>query len=111
MIAIGGEAGDMIGFNMTDGTVLVVGNGGIRAGAGMHGGTIAILGPAPPPVLPSFRFDRTTQPEKLGLVLRALRDKGLRKDDSLLADEVDVYVGDLVASGSGEIYLRHVDAS
>ncbi len=32
-------------------------------------------------------------------------------DESLLPAEVDVCVGDLVAEGSGEIYLRHLDAS
>jgi len=110
MIAIGGAAGDMIGFNMTDGTVLVVGDAGIRAGAGMHGGTIGMFGPTRPPVLPSFRFDRATQPKKLALVLRELRDKGLRIDETLLPVEVDVYVGDLVESGTGKIYLRHLDA-
>ncbi len=44
-------------------------------------------------------------------MLRDLRDKGLRLDESLLPPEVDVYVGDLVAEGTGEICLRHVDAS
>lgn len=111
IISIGGAAGDMIGFNMTDGTALVLGDSGIRAGAGMHGGTIGLLGPTPPPVLPSFRLDRTTPPDKLVLLLRELRGLGLRMDESLLPAEVDVYVGDLVAEGSGEIYLRHAPAS
>jgi formylmethanofuran dehydrogenase subunit C len=106
-IAIGGAAGDMIGFNMTDGTIIVLGDAGIRAGAGMHGGTIAMFGPTRPPVLPSFRFDRTAEPEKLVTILRELRDKGLRLDESLLPTEADVYAGDLVADGSGEMYLRH----
>jgi formylmethanofuran dehydrogenase subunit C len=107
-IAIGGEAGDMLGFNMTDGTILVIGNCGIRAGAGMHGGTIGLFGPEPPPVLPSFRFDRTTRPEKLQLALHAVRQQGLRVDESLLPDEVDVYIGDLVAEGNGEFSLRRL---
>ena len=107
VIAIGGDAGDMLGFNMADGTILVIGNSGIRAGAGMRGGTIALLGPAPPPVLPSFRLDRTCCPEGIAVVLRELRDKGLRFDESQLPAEVDVYGGDQVAEGTGEIYLRH----
>jgi formylmethanofuran dehydrogenase subunit C len=110
-IAIGGAAGDMLGFNMTDGTVFVLGDCGIRAGAGMHGGTIALLGPTPPPVLPSFRFDRTTNPAKLVLTLRDLNDAGLQFDAARLPAETDVYVGDQVADGNGEIYLRHVDGS
>lgn len=111
IIAIGGTAGDMIGFNMTDGTVIVLGNSGIRPGAGMHGGTIALLGPTPPPILPSFRLDRTTQPEKLVEVLRGLREKGLRMDESALPAEVDVYVGDMIESGNGEICLCRVGDS
>jgi formylmethanofuran dehydrogenase subunit C len=107
-IAIGGAAGDMLGFNMTDGTILVIGNGGIRPGAGMHGGTIAVLGPAPPPVLPSFRFDRTTQSENFASALRDLRDKGWRLDESLLPAQLDIYVGDLIEEGTGEIHLPHV---
>jgi formylmethanofuran dehydrogenase subunit C len=104
-IAIGGAAGDMLGFNMTDGTILVMGDCGIRPGAGMHDGTIGLFGPTPPPLLPSFRLDRPTQPDKLPAMLRELRDKGLRFDESRLPTEVDVYVGDMVADGDGEVYL------
>jgi formylmethanofuran dehydrogenase subunit C len=119
-IAIGGNAGDMIGFNMTDGTILVVGDAGIRAGAGMRGGTIAMLGPTPSPVLPSFRFDRTCSAgtghenpadrgqRPLNVMLRELQGKGLRLDESKLPELVDVYVGDLVADGSGEIHVRQI---
>jgi formylmethanofuran dehydrogenase subunit C len=108
LIAIGSTAGDMIGFNIAGGTVLVVGDSGIRPGAGMHGGTIALLGPTRPPILPSFRFDRTMRPEKVASVLRELRDKGLRVNESQLPAEVDVYVGDLVAEGIGKICLRNI---
>jgi formylmethanofuran dehydrogenase subunit C len=111
IIAIGGRAGDMIGFNMVDGTVLVLGEAGIRAGAGMRGGTIGLFGPAPPPILPSFRLDRTASPEKLAVQLRELCRLGLRLDESLIPAEVDAYVGDLVAEGHGEIQVRHVRAS
>jgi formylmethanofuran dehydrogenase subunit C len=107
-IAIGGAAGDMIGFNMTDGMILVLGDAGIRPGAGMRGGTIALLGPTRSPILPSFRLDRTGAPETLVKALSDVREKGLRHDESKLADQADVYVGDLVADGNGEIYLRHV---
>jgi hypothetical protein len=58
--------------------------------------------------LSSFRYDRTGAPETLVKTLRELREKGLQLDESKLADEADVYVGDLVADGSGEIYLWHV---
>jgi formylmethanofuran dehydrogenase subunit C len=106
LIAIGGQAGDMIGFNMTGGTVVLLGNAGIRPGAGMHGGTIALLGPNPPRMLPSFRFDRRGEPENLATLLNNLREKGVTVPRSALLAETNVYIGDLVADGSGEIYLR-----
>jgi formylmethanofuran dehydrogenase subunit C len=106
LIAIGGNAGDMIGCNMTEGTILVVGNAGIRPGAGMHAGTIAILGPAPPPLLPSFRFNRTAQTELLEQMMGDLRNRGLQTPESGLPTDINVYVGDLLADGTGEIYLH-----
>lgn len=110
VIAIGGQAGDMIGFNMTGGAVLVLGNAGIRPGAGMHGGTIALLGTTPSPLLPSFWCDRTAEPENFAVAVRELRGKGMKTSEAVLPDKTDVYVGDQVADGSGEIYLRHCDA-
>ncbi len=108
LIAIGGQAGDMIGFNMTGGTVLVFGNVGIRPGAGMHGGTIAVLGTTPPRLLPSFRFDRRVQPAAIEMLLKGLHEKRAKVPDSALLVDANVYIGDLVADGAGEIYLRHL---
>jgi formylmethanofuran dehydrogenase subunit C len=108
IIAIGGTAGDMIGFNMTGGTVLVLGDSGIRPGAGMHGGTIALFGPTRPPILPSFRFDRTMQTGRLVGMIRELRAMGLRTEELKMPAEVDVFVGDLVAGGTGEVFLPHL---
>jgi len=110
MIAIGGSAGDMIGFNMIAGTVLVFGECGIRAGAGMRRGTIGLFGPKPPPLLPSFKYALTFQPQFVRLILRDLRAKGLRLDESLLTAELDLYHGDLVALGRGEILMRNAAA-
>ena len=106
VIAIGGPAGDMIGFNIAGGTILVLGNAGIRPGAGMRGGLIALLGPTPSPILPSFRLDRTAQPEKAIALLQELHAKGLKTSDTPLPTEVDIYTGDLIAEGAGEIYVR-----
>lgn len=110
VIAIGGHAGDVLGFDMTDGAIIVLGNAGIRAGAGMQGGTIAMLGPTPPPVLPSFRFKQTGGLNGLATTLEELRSKGLRVEPSQLPCEVDVWGGDLLADGNGELRLRHVAA-
>jgi len=107
LIAIGGSAGDMIGFNMIAGTVAVFGECGIRPGAGMRRGTLALLGPNPPQLLPSFRFASTFRPPTMALMLKALRDKGFRLEDDLLKSEFDLYHGDLVSVGRGEILFRH----
>lgn len=107
LIAIGGSAGDMIGFNMIAGTVLVFGESGIRPGAGMRRGTIGLLGPNPPPLLPSFRYAATFQPQVMSLLLRDIRSRGLKIDEALLSSEFDVYQGDLVSVGKGEILFRH----
>jgi formylmethanofuran dehydrogenase subunit C len=106
VIAIGGQAGNMIGFNMTGGTVLVLGDAGIRAGAGMHGGTIALFGPTRPSLLPSFRFDRTGKPDELVTNLREFLGKAAQPFAKVLSDELEVYVGDQIAEGTGEIYMR-----
>lgn len=109
-IAIVGAAGDMLGLNMAGGSVFVFGVCGIRVGAGMHGGTIGLFGTSRPAMLPTFRFDRTEHPDRFVEVLRALQAAGLPAARSALPAEVDVFVGDLVADGSGEILLPHANA-
>jgi len=106
MIAVGGRAGDMLGFNMIAGTVLVFGECGIRPGAGMRRGTLGLLGPNPPNMLPSFRFACTAKPQVLPVMFNELRSQGFSVDDSLLATDCDVFNGDLVALGRGEIFVR-----
>ncbi len=107
LIAVGGSTGDMIGFNMIAGTILAFGECGIRPGAGMRRGTIALLGPNPPPLLPSFRYAATHRPLILSMLLQEVRSKGLKLDDSLSDIEFDFYRGDFVALGKGEIIFRH----
>jgi formylmethanofuran dehydrogenase subunit C len=106
LIAIGGGAGDMVGFNLIAGTVLVFGECGIRPGAGMRRGTIGLFGPNPPELLPSFRFGSTFQPTFLRVLLREVRRQGFGFDESLLNAEFDLYHGDLVALGKGEVLRR-----
>ncbi len=107
LIAVGGSAGDLIGFNMIAGTVLVFGECGIRCGAGMRRGTIGLLGPNPPPLLPTFRFATTLRPQIIDVLLRHVHARGLKIDASLLTSEYDIYHGDLVSIGRGEVLMRH----
>jgi len=106
MIAIGGRAGDVLGFNMIAGTVLVFGECGIRPGAGMRRGTLGLLGPNPPNMLPTFRHACTARPQVLPLMLGELRRQGFSVDEDLLNTDCEVYNGDLVALGRGEILVR-----
>jgi len=110
LIAIGGSIGDLTGFNMIAGTVLAFGESGNRPGAGMRRGMIGLLGPNPPSLLPTFRYATTFQPQILPVILRDLRSKGLKLDESLLSAEFDVHHGDLVSVGKGEILFRHQSA-
>jgi formylmethanofuran dehydrogenase subunit C len=107
LVAVGGSAGDMLGFNIIAGTVLVFGECGIRPGAGMRRGTLGLFGPNPPPLLPSFRYASTFQPQFVRLLLRDLKTKDFRLDESLLTADFDLYHGDLVSIGRGEILFRH----
>jgi len=106
MIAIRGSAGDMLGFNMIAGTVLVFGECGIRVGAGMRRGTIGLFGAKPEPLLPTFRFGSTYRPPFLRLLLRELQNHRFEFDESLMDAEIDLYNGDFVALGRGEILTR-----
>jgi formylmethanofuran dehydrogenase subunit C len=111
LIAIGGSAGDTVGFNMIAGTVAVFGQCGIRPGAGMRRGTLALLGPSPPQLLPSFRYASTYEPQMMKLLLRALLSKGFAIDEALLEAQYDLYHGDLVSVGRGEVLFRHAVAA
>lgn len=106
LIAIGGKAGDMLGFNMLAGTVIVFGECGIRPGAGMQRGTLVLLHENPPPLLPTFRFGSTFEPLMVQLLLRDLKERGFATDVSQPPAPLDLYHGDLVSLGKGEVFVR-----
>jgi formylmethanofuran dehydrogenase subunit C len=107
LVVIGGSTGDMVGFNMIAGTVVVFGECGIRPGAGMRRGTLALLGSNPPQVLPSFRYASTYRPMSIKILLKMIRQYDFEFDESLVQSEFDLYHGDLVSVGRGEILFRH----
>ena len=104
MIAIGGDAGDLVGFNMLAGSIFVGGNVGIRHGAGMRRGTIGLLGPKPPPLLPSVRRACRFQGGILRLVAATLKRHQLSLAEQMNAT-VDLYNGDLIEGGRGELLV------
>lgn len=105
MIAIGGNTGDLAGFNMLAGTILLFGETGIRHGAGMKRGTIGFFGPAPP-MLPTFRRACRYSPEALRLLAMELKRLDFAKWEELITAPVDLYNGDLIEGGRGELLLR-----
>jgi formylmethanofuran dehydrogenase subunit C len=106
LIAVGGNIGDLAGMSMLAGTIFVLGGGGIRHGAGMKRGTIAFLGREAPPLLPSFRRASRYHPEILRLICRHLRKLDFAVAEELQSCACDVYNGDLVTGGRGEILIR-----
>jgi formylmethanofuran dehydrogenase subunit C len=106
-IVVAGSVGDMIGFNMSGGLITVFGECGVRPGAGMTGGTIGLFGPTRPALLPSFRYDRPSERGTFATPLQRLHASGISPVAPSVPAEADVYVGDLIVEGHGEIYLCH----
>ena len=104
LVAIGGSAGDLIGFNMLAGTVLVAGSSGIRHGAGMRRGTLVFLGAAPE-LLPTFSYAGRQQPLAIVMLGRELEQIGYAPAP-LLCGEFDLFHGDHIEGGRGELLIR-----
>lgn len=105
LLAVGGNIGDLAGFNMLAGTILTFGECGIRHGAGMRRGTLGFFG-TPPDLLLSFGFACRYRPEVLELVFRELRRLDFPVSEELLEAPVDLYYGDQIEGGRGEVWLR-----
>ena len=106
LLAVGGNAGDLGGFNMLAGTILVFGEPGIRYGAGMKRGTIGLFATSPPEVLHSFRKACRYRPTVLPIIIGSMREKSFPVPDDILAVDVDIYNGDFLEGGRGEILTR-----
>ncbi len=102
LIAIGGNVGDYAAVNMLAGTLIVGGDGGRRPGAGMRRGTILFLR-SRPELLPTFRFGCRYQPTWLPLVTRDLLKRGFRFPERIGSSVCDLYHGDLLHGGRGEV--------
>jgi len=102
LIAVGG-AGDAVGFNMIAGSILVFGPCGIRPGASMRRGTIGIFVSERPPLLPTFRYGCRLRPVFLAMLFKELARLGYPIPPSLLDTDCELYHGDLLALGRGEV--------
>jgi len=109
LIAVGGKAGDVAGLNMIAGTILLFGEVGIRHGAAMSRGTIGLLGPNPPKMIPTFRHACRFRSLVLALLFGELLRLGFAVPEVLQEPggcEVELYNGDLLDGGRGEILVR-----
>jgi formylmethanofuran dehydrogenase subunit C len=107
-LAVGGSCGDVAGFNMIAGTIVVFGTCGFRTGAGIRRGTIGLFGPEIPQLLPTFRLACRYRPLFLRLMFRELARLGFPVDEGLLDTDLWLYRGDMVALGKGEVLMRAV---
>jgi formylmethanofuran dehydrogenase subunit C len=104
LIAVAGHAGDWLGKSLLAGTILVFGNGGAHAGATMRRGTIGLFGPAPPTLLPTFRYASRAELSILRLLERRLcREEFALQQVVPLARPVELYHADFLNLGRGEI--------
>jgi formylmethanofuran dehydrogenase subunit C len=104
LIAVGG-CGDFAGLNMIAGTILIFGPAGLRTGAGMRRGTIGLLARQTPQLLPTFRRGGSDKLLVVKLLLRELQSHGYAFDESLLEASYQMFHGDEVTVGRGEVLL------
>lgn len=91
---------------MLAGTILVLGEVGIRHGAGMRRGTIGFLGDESPELLPSFKYACRFHPQAMTLVYQEVARLGYALPPEIELAELSLYNGDFVEGGRGEILMR-----
>jgi formylmethanofuran dehydrogenase subunit C len=106
LIAAAGDVGDLPGLRMLAGTIVAFGRAGAHPGASMRRGTIGLFGGDPPALLPTFRRACRMALPMLNLIARLLHDEAFARSAlARLAQPVDLYHGDLLELGRGEILL------
>jgi formylmethanofuran dehydrogenase subunit C len=106
LIAVGGDCGPAAGRGMLAGTILVLGDCGPRCGAGMRRGTLALLGPKQPELPPTFVRACRTAPCFARLLAARLGALGWTAAPEALAGPLDLWRGDLIETGRGEVLVR-----
>jgi formylmethanofuran dehydrogenase subunit C len=105
MIAVAGTCGDLPGYGMLAGSLLVFGASGERPGAGMRRGMLGLFGTPRPNLLPTFRYACRYRPAALQLIAKQLTASGFPIDREVLTADVDLFHGDLLEGGRGEILM------
>jgi formylmethanofuran dehydrogenase subunit C len=104
LVAVGGPAGDDVGARMIAGTILIGGQCGRHVGAGMRRGTIGLMSPAA--LLPTFARANRWSPQIMRLLMVNLHRHGFPGAEAWITSEYDIYHGDQLALGKGEILVR-----
>jgi formylmethanofuran dehydrogenase subunit C len=102
-IVIKGPVRDFVGLEMKGGTIVLLSGAEQRVGAWMNRGTIVSL--LPLPLLPTFTFACTYQPDFLRLIGRYLTRFGIDIPCTPQDGPYDLYSGDTSIPGKGEILV------
>jgi formylmethanofuran dehydrogenase subunit C len=84
----------------------VFGEPGIRYGAGMRRGTIALFGADEPNMLPTFRHACRFRPPMFAAMLADLSRHDFPFERTLATAEYDLYHGDMLDGSRGEVLVR-----
>jgi formylmethanofuran dehydrogenase subunit C len=101
-VAVGGSAGAFLAADMLAGSVLVFGNCEPRVGANMRRGTVVLCGKAPA-MLPTFRSGPSSPSLIVRMLLVHLQQSAFPVLENLLDAEYEVFHGDFLSLGKGEI--------
>lgn len=104
LIAVAGSAGEFAAMDMLAGTLMVFGPCGPRPGANMRRGTVALFGESPR-LLPTFRLAGRAPSTILRMLLIHLRALRFPFDGRLLEANYDLFHGDAVSLGRGEVFI------
>ena len=102
-IVVKGPVRDFAGLEMKGGTIVLLSGGEQRTGAWMKRGTIISL--LPLPLLPTFTFACSYNPDFLRLLARHLTRLGISIPCDPQDGPYDLYSGDASIPGSGEVLI------
>lgn len=106
LIAVAGSAGANLGYQMLAGTILVFGGCDGAPGTAMRRGTIGVFGTPRPTPLPTFKSGYRGPLPMLRLLESQLAAEAFAVDRlPQLADAVELYHGDFLHRGRGELLL------
>lgn len=105
-IVIGGDAGSLVGWNMLAGTILVFGNAGPQVGVEMKRGTIVLSQLNYTGFLPTFKPGLVQPVPMLAMLANWIRSKPFSCQAGRLTEPHQMFHGDMLYGGRGEIFVR-----